>query len=420
MSDNTRPPIPHDENSHTNKPSGKHQLLFKPVTLFVVIAIAFLATLIFYGASDRKPTDDIVLDPSLAKGAAEKEVAPATETPPAAKQKAVPLDTRTPPKAADDGEKTEEERTQTKETRKQKIKALSDEIYEELKRKEVLTTHTFFLKSREKLDCTITKDMGTHWKIRYKGMTTIIDKDKIESIKSRSPQRVEMELRKMALEQATQIIDNGLVHYDDKWITPEEKKLLIHVAKTEAEIKKLEAQKRAGKPMPRQRAKSSPEKKSVTSGTEGRIDTSAITVVEGFGFGDIVVGHPRCTRGFIKSKLGEPDMEKQHALVYDSRCGMTFITASDMDMLVEIHLKNRFKGRLLSGISFSSTIEDIFEAYGEPIEEKTVDTLQLPPRRFRNRTLYRGDSLGKLEYRDLGVMFFFMDDRITQIVIHRK
>ncbi len=420
MTDNNNAPIPYNENIHSNRVSRKPELLFNPLILFIVIAIAFSSVLFLAKTPDEKPTDDMVSNLSPVTSQVNKPASLDLEVSPTAKQKAVPRDTGIPLKATDNRKEKAEESAKTEQARRERIRTLAEEIYETLKKEEAITSHTLFLKSGEELDCTLIKDMGTHWKIRYKGMTTIIDKNKVESMKSRAPGSVETELQKMALERATIIVDRGLVRYEDEWITPEQKELRIHVAKTEAEIKKLEAQRRAGKEMPPQPEQATPKRKSTRPEVGGRIDTSAITVAEGFGFGDIVIGHPQCTREFIISKLGKPDMEKQQALIYDSICGMTFVMATDMDMLIEIHLTSKFEGKLLSGISFSSTVHDIFEVYGDPVEEETVDDLGPPYGKYRNRILYRSHPLARLAYRDLGILFFFEDDRITQIVIHRK
>ena len=418
MTDDVKASTSPDEEAHPGSSSRVLRLVLSPLTLFILIAIAFLVILIFYGSATNESTDDTVLTSPLEKTAIDKTTVSASEEP-AKIEKAVAARTRLLVSVNTMNETIKpKESSQKEHARKQRIESLADEIYEELKNEGNITTHTFFLKSGHEINCTLLNDMGTHWKINHKGMTTIIEKKRVESIKSRTPQSVEMELRKMALEQATEIVDDGLVHYEGNWVTPDEKKLRIHVAKTEAEIRKIEAQKRAGIPAPQIKRQLS--QKTKPSASRIRSDSSAITMVGGFGFDDIVVGHFRCTKTFIKSRLGEPNAEKEHVLDYDNIYGITFIMATDADLLIEIHLSQRFKGKVLPGISMSSSLQDIFEAYGQPVEEITVESMRLPYYKYRNRTLYRERKFGRLAYRDIGLLFWFAGDRINQIVIHRK
>jgi len=147
------------------------------------------------------------------------------------------------------------------------------------------------------------------------------------------------------------------------------------------------------------------------------VDTSAIVVTEGVGFDGIAVGNRRCTKEFIKKKLGPPQEEQENWLNYRGTSGLDFAMASDMDMLVEIRLNEGFAGKLTSGVSMSSSMDDVFKAYGKPFAQEEVKRL-LP--HFGNRILYTMGNFSKISYIDKGLLFWFDRGQITQIVITRR
>lgn len=93
--------------------------------------------------------------------------------------------------------------------------------------------------------------------------------------------------------------------------------------------------------------------------------------------------------------------------------------ATDADLLVEVHLNRRFRGKFATGITTSSTTEDVFEAYGEPVDEEEVKTFFRHYDKFKNRTLYKKDETGRIAYRDMGLPFWFDGDNIKEIAIGR-
>ncbi len=145
-------------------------------------------------------------------------------------------------------------------------------------------------------------------------------------------------------------------------------------------------------------------------------DTSNIIVREGVGFGDIILGNRRCTKEFIKSKLGPPDKEIKHWISYQSTTGLDFLMANRGDLLIEIRLNRGFRGKLSTNISLSSLMDDVFSVYGRPVAEEFVDNIQPC---FDNRKLYRQGNIGKLFYNEYGLLFWFSGNRITQIVVFR-
>lgn len=149
----------------------------------------------------------------------------------------------------------------------------------------------------------------------------------------------------------------------------------------------------------------------------GTIDTSTIVVEEGRGFDQFVVGDPQCTKQFIKSGFGRPAEETDHWLNYKPQYGLDFLTTADKDMLIEIRLNPGFRGKLGSNVSMDSLMNDVFQIYGGPVAEQSVD--DLGPH-FENRTLFKRGTFSKIFYNEYGMLFWFNGNRINQIVIHRK
>jgi hypothetical protein len=282
-----------------------------------------------------------------------------------------------------------------------------------------LTTDTIYLTTGQVLHCTIVEESDSTLKIRSGGVTTLVEKNRIENTESRPVESVDHELRRMALKQAITIVDEDLVRYGDEWISPEERDQRVHVAKTRADIEELEARRRAGLPIPQPAPPARPAPKPVAPKPTGPIDYSTVTIIEGFGFDDIVLGHPQCTRAFLKARLGPPDVEHPHVLDYNFKYGMVFVMAADGDILIEIQINRRFKGKLASGISMSSTMDNVFSAYGEPAGEAQVDDPGNEHIHYDNRMLYRKGPYARISYRDLGVRFWFDGDKISQIVVLR-
>ncbi|MDI6450869.1 M56 family metallopeptidase [Anaerobaca lacustris] len=154
-------------------------------------------------------------------------------------------------------------------------------------------------------------------------------------------------------------------------------------------------------------------------------DYARVVVEEGVGFDGIVVGRTRAE--FIKSKLGEPDQERNSEetgwwLDYRHRYGLQFRLDRQTGSLVEIQIGNGFKGSLRSGISMFSTMDDVFGVYGRPREVKTVGGSLTT--HSGNQVLYqRMDLLGrpahaKIHYQQDGLVFWFVPEKIQLIVVH--
>lgn len=159
------------------------------------------------------------------------------------------------------------------------------------------------------------------------------------------------------------------------------------------------------------------------------IDYSSVTVKEGLGFDDIIVGNPKCTGEFIKSKFGEPEEETRNEkdwwLVYHKTYGLDFWVNPKENVLIEIRLNKGFKGKLTSGISMSSMKQDVFDVYGQPFNEDVAEDFD---KRFDNQILlfrkpawvmrWRKPTIAKIYYNGEGLLFWFDGDEINQIVIY--
>jgi len=149
--------------------------------------------------------------------------------------------------------------------------------------------------------------------------------------------------------------------------------------------------------------------------------TSGI-IEEGIGFEDILIGSPKCNKEFIKSRLGKPEKEKDTFLSYGDKYGLDFSFTRD-GILEEIKVNSNSKGELTSGISMSSKKYDVFETYGVPASEKTVNDLN---KRLEDLVLYKKwrffgkPTESKIFYRRKGLLFWFKGDDILQIVVYQK
>lgn len=113
----------------------------------------------------------------------------------------------------------------------ERIEKIFKEILEDLKKQDVHSPDTVYLKSGKELHCTILEESDIGLKIRYRGITITKDRDDIERVESKAPETVEAELREMALAQARRIVDKNLVRYGREWVSLEEKARRIQAAK---------------------------------------------------------------------------------------------------------------------------------------------------------------------------------------------
>lgn len=108
------------------------------------------------------------------------------------------------------------------EERERRIQAVFTEIFEELKKEEIITTDTIYMKSGREIHCSIIEESDTRVKIRRRGVTITVPKEKIESIKSMTLEDMEQQLRELAMARATEVVDKDLVRDGRKWVPRQE------------------------------------------------------------------------------------------------------------------------------------------------------------------------------------------------------
>lgn len=130
----------------------------------------------------------------------------------------------------------------------------------------------------------------------------------------------------------------------------------------------------------------------------------------------IVVGKSNCTARFVRSRLGAPKrIDSNGRMLRYTDDGIDFLFSPNASgPLSEIHLNNGFEGRLDTGISFTSTQQDVFAAYGAPVETIKADDLH---GRNVERVLYQKDDTSRIYYGKCGLIFWFRDNHIVQIVV---
>ncbi|MCE5340297.1 MAG: M48 family metalloprotease [Planctomycetaceae bacterium] len=155
-------------------------------------------------------------------------------------------------------------------------------------------------------------------------------------------------------------------------------------------------------------------------------DYSSVTIKEGVGFDDVIVGDAKCTREFLVSKFGKPDGDTKDTktngwwLDYRSKYGIDFWLNSE-GTLSEIRLNPGFTGSLESGISMNSTMQDVFRVYGKPIAEVNVVNAK---RGADIQKLYITTSAepqsSYIYYNQGTLLFWFKGDKINQFVTFPK
>lgn len=142
-------------------------------------------------------------------------------------------------------------------------------------------------------------------------------------------------------------------------------------------------------------------------------DQMTIILVDDLDVDDIVLNEAHCTAEYVMSVLGSPTrIDVDGRLLRYTDYGIDLWFSSDK-VLSEIRLNRGFKGQLNSGISMSSSKRDVFRAYGKPIDEINASSLS---RRNDERILYKKGNASRIYYGENGLIFWFKDDAINQIV----
>ncbi|MCK5001317.1 MAG: hypothetical protein KAS23_17355 [Anaerohalosphaera sp.] len=138
-----------------------------------------------------------------------------------------------------------------------------------------------------------------------------------------------------------------------------------------------------------------------------------IVFVDDLNVDGIELHDPQCTAEFVQSVLGSPArIDLDGRMLRYTEHGIDLLFSRDSG-LSEIHLNRGFKGKLNSGISMSSSKQEVFKAYGKPLDEINASSLS---RKNDERILYRKGNTSRIYYGDHGLIFWFRNDTISQIV----
>ena len=130
----------------------------------------------------------------------------------------------------------------------------------------------------------------------------------------------------------------------------------------------------------------------------------------------ITFGANYCTANYVRSILGSPNRIDMNGrmLRYDNlNLDLLF---SRNGPLSEAHLNRGYKGELETGISLASSKHDVFITYGQPT--RTVQTDKLSGRNDE-RVLYQKGNTSRIYYGRKGLVFWFGDNTINQIVVFK-
>lgn len=128
----------------------------------------------------------------------------------------------------------------------------------------------------------------------------------------------------------------------------------------------------------------------------------------------ITVRTAECTADFVQSLLGTPTRKDARVLRYtDNNLNFNF---SANGLLSEIYLNKGFKGRLDTGITLSSTKQEVLSTYGKPIKTTKASNLH---RKNIERILYTKGDISRIYYGSHGLIFWFKGNAINQIVIFK-
>jgi hypothetical protein len=129
---------------------------------------------------------------------------------------------------------------------------------------------------------------------------------------------------------------------------------------------------------------------------------------------DIVIGANYCTMDFIESKFGQAARKEERMLRYPAK-GVDF-WFSTRGILSEVHFNQGYQGQLKTGISLTSTAQDVFRVYGSPVQ--TLEAADLH-RKNDERVLYQKDDMSRIYYGRQSLIFWFRDGIVSQIVVFK-
>lgn len=132
------------------------------------------------------------------------------------------------------------------------------------------------------------------------------------------------------------------------------------------------------------------------------------------GKGHIQVASGNCTSGYVQSLLGPPQRIDYDGRLLDYPDYLINFWFSQRGPLSEIRLNRGCRAQLPTGISTASGRQAVFAAYGEPIRTLEADDLH---RKNDDRILYQKDDASRIYYDQQGLIFWFRNDTVNQIVV---
>lgn len=131
---------------------------------------------------------------------------------------------------------------------------------------------------------------------------------------------------------------------------------------------------------------------------------------------DFAFGANYCTSTFARSLLGSPSrVDMDGRMLRYNNLGVDLLFSRN-GPLSEVHFNKGYTGQLDSGISLNSSKTDVFNAYGKP--RKVAQTDRLSGRK-EERILFEKGSTSRIYYGNHGLIFWFQDNKINQIVMFK-
>lgn len=149
------------------------------------------------------------------------------------------------------------------------------------------------------------------------------------------------------------------------------------------------------------------------SSAQKQSEQMTIVIVEDLIVDGVVLHDSYCTSEYVQSTMGPPArIDHDGRMLRYTDYGIDLLFSRD-NALSEIHLNQGFKGKLNSGISMSSSKQKVFRVYGEPVSEINAPNLS---GKNDESVLYTKGNVSRIFYGDPGLIFWFIDDSINQIV----
>ncbi len=135
-------------------------------------------------------------------------------------------------------------------------------------------------------------------------------------------------------------------------------------------------------------------------------------VVEGRGWDGVTLG---LTKREALRAMGRPDKATSRWLVFRDQYGIDLLFDKGGKKAIELRFQAPFAWPTTRGIRPGSSLLDVEKAYG--VRTKEIETVQAG---FESQVLYRIGDSAKMAYPGEGILFWFKDEKVAQIVIGRR